>query len=440
MIHNLRLNITDPHPAKLIVGVSGGADSVALLHLLRESGIACVAAHCNFHLRGEESDRDEQFVRKLCKEWNIALEVKQFDTTRIAKEQKKSIEMAARDLRYSWFEELRMSYQADDIAVAHHSDDAVETLILNLLRGTGIRGLSGMSLRNGHIIRPLVESTRSEIEKYLNNRKIEYVNDSSNSESVYTRNKIRLELLPLMEQINPSVRQSLLQTAGRLLETEKVYLSAIEKQKEEVLSFVNETGYISIEKLKKMVSTSALLFEILNPYGFNSATIESIAQSLDSISGKHFLSSEYRVIKDRDQLIITPIPQKETREITIDSPVGKTETSPQLSFRIEDIEGFKFSKEKNIACFDAGKVTFPLTLRPVKQGDSFVPFGMRGRKKLSDYFSDNKYSLLDKEQALVLCCGNDIIWLLGERSDNRYRVDEKTRQILVVEVCSEKKD
>ncbi len=435
MTHHLRLITTDPLPTKVIVGVSGGADSVALLRLLSGVNIMCIAAHCNFHLRGDESDRDEEFVRKLCKTWNISVEVKHFDTAGYAAEQKISIEMAARELRYNWFEELRQSYQAEAIAVAHHSDDAVETMLLNLLRGTGIRGLSGMSSVNGYVIRPLLHATRKDIEQFLFDRQIDFVHDSSNSEAVYTRNKIRLELLPLMEQINPSVRQSLLQTAGRLLETEKVYLSAIEKQKEEVLSFVHETGYISIEKLRKAVSPSTLLFEILNPYGFNSAVIQSILQALDSTPGKQFYSAGYRVVKDREQLIISPLKETTQEEFIIESPDCVTKTTPQLFFQIVDAADFTFSKEKTSAFFDAEKITFPLTLRPIKTGDSFIPFGMKGRKKISDYFSDNKFTLPAKEQARVLCCGNDIIWLVGERSDNRFRVTSETRRILIIGIC-----
>ncbi len=422
------------NPDRVIVGLSGGADSVALLHLLVHEGYDCIAAHCNFHLRGEESNRDEEFVKNVCREWNVPLEVIDFKTEEIASDQKISIEMAARDLRYDWFGKLRIKYNADVVAVAHHSDDAAETFLLNLIRGSGIRGLSGMKPRNGYIIRPLLCVTRKEVEDYINLHQLAFVHDSTNSETLYTRNKIRLEILPLLEQINPSVKGSILRTAEYLNDTAEVYFSEIEKQRSAISRFKEGRTLISIHALKDSPFAKTLLFELLNPFGFNSTVCEEVLQALDGLPGKQFFSAGYRLIKDREELIIEKSDHNECGIITIESPDMPLHSSIPLHFEIVSAENFIIPGNKNIACFDAAKITFPLILRPWQTGDRFVPFGMKGSKKLSDYFSDHKFSLVQKEQALVLCSEKKIIWLVGERSDNRFRIDEKTKMILKIEV------
>ncbi len=399
---------------KVLVALSGGADSVALLRLLLKLGYACEAAHCNFHLRGEESDRDEQFVRQLCDALQVPLHVVHFDTEKEAEERHISIEMAARDLRYRWFEEVRQACGAGVIAVAHHQDDSVETVLLNLIRGTGINGLRGIQPKNGKIVRPLLCLTRKEIIDYLEGIGQSFVTDSTNLQDEYMRNKIRLNLLPLMEEINPSVKKSILQTAAHLNEAHLIYMKGIERAKQRVQA----DGGIDINALLQEPATEALLFEMLSPLGFNASQVEDIFGTLQGQSGKTFTSAGWCVVKDRDKLLIEP---------------RQEATEPKLEVKEYDYSSdFIIPRDKSTACFDADKLHHPLSLRLWQQGDTFVPFGMKGRKKVSDYLTDRKFSLLQKARQWVLCCGEDIIWLVGERSDNRFRVDETTQRVKVV--------
>lgn len=411
---------------KVLVALSGGADSVALLHLLLDMGYTCEAAHCNFHLRGDESDRDEAFVRQLCLQLETPLHIRHFQTTEEAAKRHISIEMAARELRYTWFEELRRKQKADVIAVAHHKDDSVETLLLNLIRGTGINGLLGIRPKNGNIVRPLLCIDRREITEYLQEIGQPYVTDSTNLQDEYTRNKIRLNLLPLMQEINPSVKESLLRTAEHLNDAALLYKKGIEEGKQKV-----QTGQgILIQALLEEPAPETLLFEMLSPLGFNSAQIKDIFASLNGQPGKIFLSKEWRVIKDRTLLVIDPI-------CSADSSTLLSPDDDFLPFRLimeerELTNDFVIPRDRNTACFDADKLESSLTVRRYRQGDSFVPFGMTGRKKVSDYLTDRKFSLSRKEQQWMLCSGRHIIWLIGERTDNRFRIDENTRRIIIV--------
>ena len=288
---------------KILVTLSGGADSVALLRLLLTMGYTCEAAHCNFHLRGDESVRDEMFVRELCLQLEVPLHVQHFQTTEEAEKRHISIEMVARELRYAWFEQLRLQQGANVIAVAHHKDDSVETLLLNLIRGTGINGLLGIRPKNGNIVRPLLCLDRKEITEYLQEIGQSYVTDSTNLQDEYTRNKIRLNLLPLMQEINPSVKESLLRTSEHLNDAALLYKKGIEEGKQKVQT---EQG-ILISALLQEPAPETLLFEILSPLGFNGAQIKDIFTSLNGQPGKIFLSREWRVIKDRELLLIEPV-------------------------------------------------------------------------------------------------------------------------------------
>lgn len=414
---------------KLIVGVSGGADSVALLDILHSFNIRCVVAHCNFHLRGEESNRDEKFVEALCKRYNLKYEKIDFDTEGYAKKNSISIEMAARDLRYNWFEQLRIIHLADKIAVAHHRDDSAETILLNLIRGTGIRGLTGISPKNGYIIRPLLCLSRQEILDYLAERKLSYVDDSTNSEDMYARNKIRLNVIPELEKINPSAKDSIIRTSEHLTQVANIYQAYIEQVKGTIF----QEGKINIVLLIQYIEPEAILYEILSPYGFNSATVRQIFESVISQSGKLFYSDTHELLKDRQYLVL-----KKKEGLSIDSfTIG--EDMEQLSFPIQlkieqtQVDGeFVIEANPNILYADLNKVKFPLTLRHWHQGDWFIPFGMKGKKKISDFFSDNKYSLFDKKEAWLLCSGDDIVWIVGKRSDNRFRIDNNTTQVLKI--------
>ena len=404
---------------KVLVALSGGADSVALLRILLETNYHCEAAHCNFHLRGEESERDALFVQQLCLKHNIPLHTADFNTTLYATEKHISIEMAARELRYEWFEKIRIECQADVIAVAHHKDDSVETLLLNLIRGTGITGLLGIRSRNGFIVRPLLCITRQEVINYLRNIDQDYVTDSSNLTDEYTRNKIRLSLIPLMQEINPSVKDNIISTSNYLNEVAAIYNKGIE----EAQTRISASEGIQISALLNEVSPEAVLFEILHPLGFNSAQIKDIFNALPGQPGKQFFSTEWRVIKDRDYLLIETI---------------RTE-SEYLPFQLikEEIEytpEFNIPRGKEFACFDADKLNQNITCRKWQTGDSFVPFGMKGKKKVSDYLTDKKFSISQKERQWVLCCGQHIAWLIGERTDDRFRIDETTQRVIIYKI------
>ena len=371
-------------------------------------------ASIGLRLRGAESDRDEAFVRQLCVKQQVSLHTVHFDTARTAEERHISIEMAARELRYGWFEEIRQKINADAIAVAHHQDDSVETLLLNLIRGTGINGLRGIRPKNGHIVRPLLCLERKEIISYLNRIGQDYVTDSTNLQDEYTRNKIRLNLLPMMQEIDPSVKESILKTAEHLDDAASIYNIGIEEAK---LRVKTPEG-ISIGALRQEAAPETVLFEILHPLGFNAAQVRDICRTLDGQPGKVFATPGWRGIKDRGSLLIEPVHEAV-------KPLLEMKEHPYAP-------DFMIPRDKATACFDADKLQHPLSLRLCRQGDSFVPFGMKGRKKVSDYLTDRKFSLLRKERQWVLCCGDDIIWLVGERVDNRFRIDEKTRKVLVV--------
>ena len=415
--------------SKVLVALSGGADSVALLIALRKLGYHCEAMHCNFHLRGEESTRDENFVKGLCERTGTELHIRHFDTISYAKNKGISIEMAARELRYAAFEEMRVAIKADAIAVAHHRDDSVETFLLNLTRGTGIRGLHGILPKNGYIIRPLLCVGREEIIDYLKWRNEEYVIDSTNLESLYTRNKIRLEILPKFEEINPSVKESIATTAHRLSEAELIYNKAIEK----AIARVRKDEHILIDALKKEVAPATILHEILSPLGFNSSLVTDIAESLDKESGKRFCCEKWSVIKDRDRLIIVPTTKQENIS-TILPNNGTIETANGiLKICTVPFDG-NIPKERNTASFDIRTLKFPLTLRNTQKGDRFAPFGMRGTKLVSDYLTDRKASIIEKEQQLVVADANDnIVWLVGERPAAPFCIKDSTDVILRLE-------
>lgn len=402
---------------KILVALSGGADSVALLHILHATNHHCEAAHCNFHLRGEESNRDERFVRQLCQTLGITLHTIDFNTTHYASEKRISIEMAARELRYDWFEKTRIECNADVIAVAHHKDDSVETILLNLIRGTGITGLLGIRPHNGVIVRPLLCVNRKEIIHYLQQTGQDYVTDSTNLEDEYTRNKIRLNLLPLMQEINPSVQNTLIETSNYLNDVATLYNRSIKEAQRRI----STSEGICINALLEEPASEAILFETLHPLGFNSSQIKDIFNSLHGQPGKQFFSTEWRIIKDRDHLLIEPLKPE-------------SENNPPFQLSREEREytsDFIIPRDKKTACFDADKLKGAISYRRYQTGDSFVPFGMKGTKKISDYLTDLKFSISQKEQQWVLCCGERIAWLIGERTDNRFRIDETTKRILI---------
>ncbi|MBE6302018.1 MAG: tRNA lysidine(34) synthetase TilS [Parabacteroides distasonis] len=420
--------LTEKRP--VLVGVSGGADSIALLTLLVELGYSCIAAHCNFHLRGEESERDERFTHNYVEKLHVPFLKVDFDTQVYAQENNLSIEMAARELRYRWFEEQRVNMQAQAIAVAHHQDDQVETLLMNLVRGSSIRGMRGIRPKNGFIIRPLLSVSRDEIQVWLEKRQIAYVTDSTNLSDLYTRNFFRLRVLPLLQEINPSVKKAIVHTANHMSDVEAIYMHAVEEAKRRV---IKEDHSLSIVELMRTPSPQTILYEILKDYNFSPSVVDAIYLSFNKESGRIFYSPTHRLIKDRDVLLLTPLTEKKERIYHLDLHNTNRQLPIELSFEeIVITEDFHLQKDSNIAYFDFDKLEQPLLLRTWQKGDWFIPFGMKGRKKLSDYFSDHKFSRLDKERAWLLCSGDAIIWIVGERSDNRYRVDKTTKRVLVV--------
>lgn len=411
----------------VVVGISGGADSVALLHILVSLGYKCIAAHCNFNLRGDESFRDEQFTIDFTKRLQVPLCKISFETNKYAQENRLSVEMAARELRYRWFEELLNTYDADAVAVAHHRDDSVETLLINLTRGSGLTGLTGIKPKNGNVVRPLLCVSREDIYAYIENNGLEYVTDSSNSSDIYTRNFIRLKVIPLLEEINPSVKASLARTANHLYDASLIYNHSIE----EARKVITQNNRLSISALLSFPAPATILYEMLKPYGFSRTVCESIFTVLEKDSGKIFYSSTHRLLKDRSDLLIDVLSGEDNRAYLINLEDDNVDLPVELKPEIVVIkEDYQIEKDRKFAYFDFDKLSFPLVLRHWQEGDWFVPFGMKGKKKISDYFSDKKFSLFDKEKTWLLCSGQDVIWIVGERTDNRYRIEKTTKRVL----------
>lgn len=415
--------------APVIVGTSGGADSVALLHVLKELGYKCVVAHCNFHLRGEESDRDEQFVAGLSLKLGLPYCKTDFDTATIAGENKISIEMAARDLRYNWFEELRQKLGAEAIAVAHHADDNAETLLMNLTRGTGLRGMTGIPVRNGYVVRPLLCCNRNEIINYLQKNNLNYVDDSTNFENEYTRNRFRNEIIPLFEKINPSFRETLNETINRFEEIEQIYNEHITALKNELCFTEDKNTIIDTTVLKKIKYAKTVLYEILAPCNFHTDTISNVLNALNNEPGAVFYSQTHQLLLDRDRLILSERVAPVSDIFTINAADSEITEPVHLKITVRKHDG-TINKQVDFATLDAAKVTFPLTLRHWHHNDRFVPYGMKTRKKLSDFFIDNKINRFEKENIWLLLSGDDIVWIVGYRVDNRFAVDETTTEVI----------
>ena len=462
---------------KYIVALSGGADSVSLLfvlkHLERELGIGVEAAHCNFHLRGAESVRDEEFCKQLCGRLDVPLHLIHFDTQAYADLHRVSIEMAARDLRYGYFENLRRDIEAQDICVAHHRDDSVETVLLNLVRGTGLRGLRGIQPRNGNIIRPLLSLSREDIVQYLDALGESYVTDSTNLHNDVKRNKIRLDVMPLLRELNPSVSQSIFESSLRVGEALKVFDEAMKRSIADVTTPLrgctclkctnqpvekctnqpllvqqrllhqqrctfqaNHPLTISIDRLKQQPSPEYTLHEILSPRGFTSAQIEQIYGSLDTCSaGKIIASDSHELAFDRGSLLVQPRTNVADAARSMRIPeTGTYVFSDSLKIKVaaEDCgDDYVPSRAADCVCLDASDIKFPLTLRHIEQGDRFVPFGMNGMKLVSDYLTDRKKNVFEKRAQLVVTDAQQrIVWLVGERTDNRFRITPHTQQAL----------
>lgn len=418
---------------RILLGVSGGIDSMVMADLYLKAGIQIGIAHCNFKLREKESDKDEQFIEKYAEDQKTPFFSVQFETEKYAKAQHLSIQMAARDLRMNWFSEILLREGYDAVATAHHLDDQVETFFINLLRGTGISGLRGIKPKSGNLIHPILFAARNEITDYAFTNGISYREDSSNLESNYIRNKIRHSIIPELEQIKPGFSHILTKNMDHLRSAEHILQIHWDKTWDSISKKENSLVKIDLKKLRKLQEIPSYLFEFLKPYGFNSSDATRITDSLDSQPGKQFFSKTYRIILDREYLLLEKLPVNEDEkphEFVLyeneenSNPVG-------LNFRKYNKEpGFTPSSDPHIAQLDAAIIEFPLTLRKWKRGDRFHPLGMNGNKLVSDFFIDKKFSQIKKEKAWILLSGSQIIWIIGVRIDNRYKISSSTKQVM----------
>jgi len=419
----------------VLVGVSGGIDSVVLLDLLDKAGFSVAIAHCNFRLRVAESDGDERLVGELARKYDVPVFKTSFDTVEYAREHKISIEMAARDLRYEWFETIRSSHHFDCIAVAHHRDDQLETFFLNLARGTGLTGLTGMHPLNGRIVRPLLFASRDEIEKYRHENFLDFREDASNQSLDYQRNKIRHTLLPVTDTLNPSFREGLIRTMSYLDDVSKVYDRAIQQTWERVAIRKDNDYLISIAELKLLDPLPTYLFEFLKSFGFNSMVVADIVSSLDGGSGKQFISPSHRLVRDRESLILMPLLTENRKQFYLEEGMKELMIPVHLKISFsEKKEKFKIPDSQFVACIDRDRIQFPLLIRRWQQGDYFKPLGMSGFKKVSDFFIDSKLSLPEKENVWILANGEQVVWIIGHRLDDRYKITAGTQNMIRIEI------
>lgn len=419
---------------KILLGVSGGVDSMVMLNLFYKSGFSFSVAHCNFSLRGKESDGDEALASKTCDEKGIEFFCIRFETEKYAQENKLSIQVAARNLRYDWFSKLCGEHRFSKIAIAHNRDDVAETLILNLTRGTGLKGLSGIKMINGRIIRPLLDFSRNEILVYANEHSIAYREDSSNSSVKYARNRIRHNVLPELEKLNPSAKRSISETANHVHEAWNLVDDYLLKLKKEIVTTDKERFFYSIPVLLKEKYSKLFLFEELTQFGFSYDTIEQVVKSFRGQSGKVFYSSTHQLLHNRDYLELTERKEIEKMFVRIDNDCLSIDSPINLKFHlINKSESYDIPRNAEIASLDFDKLTFPLELRPWNSGDKFMPFGMAQFKKVSDFLIDLKVSLVDKEKVYVLTSNNEIVWVVGMRIDNRYKVDNLSQRVYRIE-------
>lgn len=417
---------------KVLLTVSGGKDSVCMEALFHQEKFIYGIAHCNFSLRNEESNADEDFVKSLAKNHNVPFYTKRFETAAFAKKNKISIQMAARILRYEWFEELRKENAFDYIATAHHKNDDIETYFINLLRGTGIAGLSGIQEKNNKIIRPLIFADKNQIEEFIAQNKIAYREDSSNSSDKYIRNKIRNKILPLLKEINPNVENAVSEDISILRDYHSISQKVIADLSSKIVT--RKATHVEIKKINisKLQPQQTLFYEFLKEFNFSFSVTKEILYALDKESGKRFYSPTHRLILDREHLLITKIKTKEKKFFEISEELKSIELPINLYFQKKSVKEFQLEKSNNIAQFDLEKVEFPLILRRWKRGDYFYPLGMQTKKKLSDFFIDTKFSIVDKENCWLLCSSDSIIWLLGHRIDDRYKITSKTKNVLEI--------
>jgi tRNA(Ile)-lysidine synthase len=424
----------------LLIATSGGVDSVVLAELCSVAGYKFTLAHCNFQLRGEESRRDEAFVKMLAKRYSVNLFDRRFDTEKYANENKVSIQVAARDLRYAWFNELiegdlvKVTDAKKWIVTAHHLDDNIETVLMNFFKGTGIAGMRGMLPKSGAVIRPLLFARKEELIQFAKANNLEWMEDSSNQSDKYSRNYLRHQVIPLIEQIYPAAIQNIANSVERFREIEKFHATAIHAQIKKLVEVKGHEQHIPILKLKKLSSAKTILYALLQQFGFAPVRVDEVMHLMDSDTGKYLLSSTHRILKNRNWLIISPIDPLQQQQIVVGHEGAYPFEHGTLQLAKKPVSGTPVNANNGTALLDAQKINFPLMLRKWKQGDYFYPLGMNKKKKLARFFIDQKLSLNQKEKAWVVEMDKKIIWVMGMRIDDRFKVTPNTKEILQIEL------
>lgn len=433
-------NFIDQHhlftpESRLLIAVSGGRDSVLLTHLLKQAGYDFGIAHCNFQLRGSESDAEQDFVAELARKLDVPFYTTNFDTTAYSEQQSVSIQMAARELRYQWFEEIRHSFNYDHIAVAHHQNDSVETILLNLTRGTGIAGMHGILPKNGFIVRPLLFLNRDEVDYIITQDKLASVEDSSNASVKYARNKIRHQVIPALKQLNPNLEQTFERNIQRFRELEELLNIQTEELRHKLFTEYAGDIHIAISAIKSLKPQRLLLYELLSTYGFGETVVDDIIASLDKHSGRTFESPGYLLVLDRDKLILTKRQFTHTEAVLIEQNTRELNYGDYKLTLLHDDSPLIIRDNPMATSIDADLLVYPLILRNWAEGDYFYPLGMQGRKKLSDFFVNEKVPLHVKDRVPVLVNGNnDIVWIGGYRPDDRYKVTTHTKKVVIFEL------
>jgi tRNA(Ile)-lysidine synthase len=419
---------------RILLAVSGGIDSMVMAHLFCMQKISIGIAHCNFSLRGQESEKDEQLVRQFAADRGIPFYTTRFETKAFAKTNGLSVQMAARDLRYTWFEEIREKNGFDTIAIAHNLNDNIETLLINLTRGTGLTGMAGMKPVSNRIIRPLLFATRETIQAFRKENEIVFREDMSNSETKYTRNKIRHLVIPVLKEINPSIEKTLNETADRFSGLNEIVTEYISELREIIADRNNESISFNIRQLELYLNNKAVLFELFRPYGITNALLTDLLKIIAGETGGLIITETHRIIKNRKELIVCVKVNPDETIFTIPDEESFT-VFPGISSAksVMITRSYEIPSDPLIACIDAEKIVFPIRIRKWKAGDHFYPLGMNKSKKLSDYFIDNKYSGFDKENKFILESEGKIVWIIGDRIDDRFKITAKTKTGLVIE-------
>jgi tRNA(Ile)-lysidine synthase len=422
---------------KILAAVSGGIDSVVLCEMLHQLKYEFAIAHCNFGLRAEDAEADQVFVKKLAKKYGVPFYTENFSTKAFAEQEHISIQMAARNLRYQWFEQVRQQESYDYIATAHHSNDTTETILMHLTRGTGIAGLHGIPPKNGNIVRPMLSVTKDDIFEYVTERKLIWREDVSNETTKYQRNKIRHEVIPVLKEINPNLEETMRHTAERVAHAESIVSAYIQDLRERSFKESENAIFISLTPLQNVTGLPIVLHELLRPYNFSYSVVLELIEALDGISGKQFDSPTHTLVKDRDQLVITSRSLSSFGSIHIQEGDTSVEAGNfTFSIKYLDAEKYKLGSKPHIAALDVELLNFPLKIRNWQEGDWFVPLGMNGKKKISDFLIDKKVPANLKGQTLVLVSDQSIAWVVGQRLDNRFKVTDKTKNVMEITILA----